>query len=106
MSAPLPEDDADLDRERVSELTSNLMHAIKTNYARGPMAKERALEALNALASASAIVVSACDGMGGVAEKFLYRALTMNLKHYCGRGKPPPVSFDGYEQQQQPGPTK
>jgi len=78
----------DLDSKRVEQLTEQILLALRQHYQYGPISRDRALEALNALAVAAALVVSGCDGMGGEAEKFLYQALTINLKYYCGRGQP------------------
>jgi hypothetical protein len=81
--------DQGLDHNRVEELTGQILLPVRANYQRGPISRDRALEALNALAVAAAVVVSGCDGMGGEAEKFFYQALTINIKSYCGRGNPP-----------------
>jgi hypothetical protein len=81
--------DHGLDSNRVEELTMQILVPVRANYRKGPVSRDRALEALNALAVAVAVVVSGCDGMGGEAEKFFYQALTINLKDYCGRGKIP-----------------
>jgi hypothetical protein len=73
---------APLDRQRVEELARPIFAAIKANYQRGPTSRDRALEALNALASAAATVIAGCDGPGGEAEAFFRDALRQNLATY------------------------
>lgn len=50
-----------LDRERVENLTAAVLKPIRDNYNCGPTSRDRALEALNALAAAAALVIRGCD---------------------------------------------
>lgn len=69
-----------LDEERVGAISYKILTAIRANYLRGPESRDRALEALNALAGAAAVVIMGCDGRGGEAEQFFRAALRQNLE--------------------------
>lgn len=84
MSQPQP-----LDEERVGEISYDILLAIRKNFLRGPQSRERALEALNALAGAASVVIVGCDGPRGEAEEFFQTALRQNLDdnqaHFKGK---------------------
>lgn len=69
-----------LDQERVTDLSKAIMLPIRTNYLQGPISQDRALEALNALASSLAIVLLGCDGLDGQAREFFNKALEQEYK--------------------------
>ena len=50
-----------LDRERIEELTTQILFLLRLNYARGPVSRERVYEALNALAFCTAVTVRGTD---------------------------------------------
>lgn len=71
-----------LDRERIEALSTDLLHAIRANYYRGPVSRDRAFEALNALAVAVAVVLNGCDSAGadGEARAFFEKALEQQIE--------------------------
>jgi hypothetical protein len=73
-----------LDQERVEQLAGPIFAAVKDNYQRGPTSRDRALEALNALAACAATVIVGCDGPGGEAEAFFQQALKQNIQSQAG----------------------
>ena len=66
-----------IDRDRIEELTRVIMEEIKSNYEFGPTSPDRAFEALNALAAATAIVLLGSDGFHGTAREFFNKALEL-----------------------------
>jgi hypothetical protein len=68
-----------LDRERIEGLLEPILIAIRDNYQRGPVSRDRCFEALNALATATAIVIHGSDGPGGEAAEFFGKALAQAL---------------------------
>jgi hypothetical protein len=69
-----------LDRDRIERLTEPILIAIRDNYERGPMSRDRCFEALNALAAATAIVIHGSDGPGGEAHAFFEKAFKQHLE--------------------------
>jgi hypothetical protein len=69
------EDLAELDRDRIEEITTSILLVIRENYVRGPTSRDRCFEALNALAASAALVIEGSDGPGGEAQKFFEQAL-------------------------------
>jgi hypothetical protein len=78
----------ELDRSRIEALVVAFLLEIKKNYMRGPTSRDRALEALNALASCAALVIHGADGMNGEAHRFFVDALEMQLKDNSQRFSP------------------
>jgi hypothetical protein len=68
-----------LDNERVHKLSFALLESIRDNYLKGPESRDRSLEALNALAAVSALVIMGADGLGGEAQDFFLSALSGNM---------------------------
>lgn len=67
-----------LDRDRIEKLLVALLVPIRDNYLKGPMPdRDRVYEALNALAGASALVISGCDDPG--AADFFIKALNQQM---------------------------
>jgi hypothetical protein len=64
------------DVERVQKLAMDIVQAIRENYRRGPMHKDRVYEALNALAFAVALVLQAVHDPE--AKEFFDAALAKN----------------------------
>jgi hypothetical protein len=54
-----------LDRDRIEELSAEVLRPIRRNYYIGPISRYRVYEALNALAFAVATVVEGSDGAKG-----------------------------------------
>jgi hypothetical protein len=77
-----------VDSERVQKLASELMHLIKAHYLEGPMARERVLEVINALALCLAITVHATDDEDFVTAVFS-AAFNTNLNLYKQQGPNP-----------------
>jgi len=75
MSENLPE----LDRARIEEITKSILLVIRENYLRGPQSRDRALEALNALAASAGVVILGADGQGGKAHQFFLQALNQHI---------------------------
>ena len=50
-----------LDRERIEELTTQILILLRQNYVRGPISRDRVYEALNALAYCTAVTVRGTD---------------------------------------------
>jgi hypothetical protein len=67
-----------LDQERVERLTVVILAALKENYQKGPISRDRVFEALNALAASVSMVIAGCDD-GGEAMSFFVRALSQNM---------------------------
>ena len=67
-----------LDRNRVLEVANEMLATINGNWNKGPDHYDRALEALNALAWVTAVVVEA-HGESGSAFTFYRRTLERNL---------------------------
>ena len=67
-----------LDRHRVLAVANELLAAINGNWNKGPDHYDRALEALNALAWVTAIMVEV-HGESGSAFRFYTRSLERNL---------------------------
>ncbi len=67
--------DKELDRDRVEGLTADILKLIRENFKRGPVSRDRCLEALNALAAATVIIIDGADGRGGEAHNFFEKAL-------------------------------
>jgi hypothetical protein len=65
-----------LNEKRVDDLALPMLQAIKANYVRGPVSRERAFEALNALAIATAFVIAGCQADGDAAMEFFLKALS------------------------------
>lgn len=72
--------ETELDRERIEQITTSILLVIKENYLRGPTSRDRAFEALNALAASAALVIHGCDGLGGEAQEFFDKALQQHLR--------------------------
>jgi hypothetical protein len=70
----------ELDRERIEGVLEPILIAIRDNYQRGPVSRDRCFEVLNALAAATAIVIARSDGPGGEAEQFFHKALAQQLE--------------------------
>ena len=66
-----------LDQKRVERLMAAIMLPIRDNYTRGPISRDRALEALNALAATTAIILQGADDPE--ARKFFDLALHNQL---------------------------
>jgi hypothetical protein len=64
------------DVERVQKLAVDIVQAIRENYRRGPMHKDRVYEALNALAFAVALVLQGAND--AKAKEFFDAALARN----------------------------
>jgi hypothetical protein len=69
-----------LDRERVEEITKEILLVIRENYMRGPVSRDRCLEALNALAASAALVIQGSDGPVGEARAFFDKAFEQHLQ--------------------------
>jgi hypothetical protein len=67
-----------LDSDRVEALTFELLKAIKANYERGPVSRDRCLEALNALGFCAAHIIHGCDD-DPAALDFFIKAFQMSL---------------------------
>jgi hypothetical protein len=67
-----------LDEQRIKELLWPILEPIKDNYAAGPISRDRCLEALNALAAATALIIAACEPETGEAKRFFLAALEAN----------------------------
>lgn len=72
------------DNRRVDKLSGTILAAIRENYELGPLGRERAMEALNALASSAAVVISGCGGNQEAALEFFGRALRINVQYFMG----------------------
>ena len=69
-----------LDRKRIEDLTTEILLPIRANYMRGPVSRDRAYEALNALAAAAGVVIRGCDsGAQGEAHEWFEKALGTQL---------------------------
>lgn len=60
-------------------ITTAALRAVRENYKRGPVSRDRALEALNALAAATAIIILGTDG-DNEAKEFFLKALEQNIE--------------------------
>lgn len=69
-----------LDRQRVEEVCTEILRVIQANYLRGPISRDRVLEALNALAIATAFVIKGADDANGEARRFFAKALEQQLR--------------------------
>lgn len=69
-----------MNEQRTEELTAEIALAIKKNYMRGPISRDRAFEALNALAAATSIVILGCDE-DPAAKAFFLNALEQNIEY-------------------------
>lgn len=69
-----------LDRKRIEEMMIQILLPIRENYKKGPISRDRAYEALNALAAASALVITGCDGGQAEAREWFERALNQQLR--------------------------
>jgi hypothetical protein len=67
-----------LDRERIEELTTQILILLRQNYVRGPISRDRVYEALNALAYCTAVTVRGTDP--DEALKWFSDALNISLK--------------------------
>jgi len=76
--------DAELDRNRISQLIERILEPIRGNRDGSGKEKERLLEALNALGFVTARVLMDCDGPSGNAREFFNSALQMNLEVLAG----------------------
>jgi hypothetical protein len=54
-------EETNLDEKRIEALAEELLMAIRKNYLRGPVSRDRVYESLNALAFAVALVVRGAD---------------------------------------------
>jgi hypothetical protein len=70
-----------VDPQRTQKLANEMMHLIKAHYQEGPMARERVLEVLNALALCLAITVHATDDQEFTMDVFSAAFMT-NLDLY------------------------
>lgn len=72
-----------LDRGRIEVLLVRILEPIQQNYRAGPISPERVLEALNALAAASALVIRGAEenshGADTRPEEFFLLALDRHL---------------------------
>jgi hypothetical protein len=66
MTDPEPQ----LDKERIEGILELILIAIRDNYQRGPVSRDRCFESLNALAAAVVMVIHGADGPGGEAQEF------------------------------------
>jgi hypothetical protein len=76
-----------LDRDRIEELSVEVMRPIQRNYRIGPMSRDRVYEALNALAFAVASVVEGCDRVHNEAHDFfmlVYTKQRHDLREHLG----------------------
>lgn len=64
-------------RERTEELAKGIMAPIIENYRRGPVGRDRAYEALNALAVAAGTVLAGCHDPE--AEEWFQTAVTQQI---------------------------
>jgi hypothetical protein len=73
-----------MDAERIKPILRVTMEAIKANYAAGPHDRDRIFEALNALAMATAIIITGTDDRDGRIETRLFfdRALNENVSEF------------------------
>jgi hypothetical protein len=78
-----------LDRDRIEELSVEVMRPIQRNYRIGPISRDRVYEALNALAFAAATVVEGCDRAHSEAHDFFMRAYEMQ-RHDLRKHPPNP----------------
>ena len=69
-----------LDEDRITELVVAILEPIRDNYKRGPISRDRAYEALNALAAAVSLVIKGADGRDGEAQEFFNKSLNLQLK--------------------------
>lgn len=72
-----------LDRERIERLLVKILEPIRANYHAGPISQARVLEALNALAAATALVIGGAQeqsrGADTQPEEFFRKALSDHL---------------------------
>jgi hypothetical protein len=68
-----------LGEQRVIELMTVISEAIRDNYVRGPISRDRCYEALNALAGATALVIKGTGEGQGEAHEWFERALAQQL---------------------------
>jgi len=80
-----------LDRVAVEVLTVGLCTAIKNHYDRRPPTRETALEALNAIAIAVAMIIGGARDAGDedLARHFLENAIDMQLSKLPPKHPPP-----------------
>lgn len=71
----------EIDRPRVEGLAQPMLEAIRANYLRGPVSRDRVLEALNALALCAATVITGTGDRTGrrQAQAFLDKAVDQNI---------------------------
>jgi hypothetical protein len=69
----------ELDQERIETICVDILQIIQQNFVRGPISRDRCLEALNALAAAAALVIHGADGPGGKAHEFFDQAFEDHL---------------------------
>lgn len=66
-----------LDEDRIEQLAFEILKAIRANYTRGPISRDRVYEALNALAFCTVVTVAGADDE---ALKWFNDALNLFLK--------------------------
>lgn len=72
----------ELDEERITELARLMMEIIRANYIRGPLARDRVFEALNALAFCAAVAIAGTGDRQSrrEARAFLDAAVTRQIR--------------------------
>jgi hypothetical protein len=76
----MSEPEKGLDEERIEALVATLLMAIRENYLRGPVSRDRVYEALNALAFTVAVTVRGADK--DEALEWFSKALNTYLKEF------------------------
>jgi hypothetical protein len=71
------EPDFGLDRDRIERLAGEILIAIRANYVKGPISRDRVYEALNALAFSAANVINGAHDPEAL--EFFSKALNLNL---------------------------
>jgi hypothetical protein len=72
-----PTEPEQLDKDRIERLIGEILVAIRENYVRGPISRDRVYEALGALAFSVGHVIRGCDDPEAL--EFFSKALNMNL---------------------------
>jgi len=71
------EPDFGLDRDRIERLAGEILIAIRANYIKGPISRDRVYEALNALAFSAANVINGSHDPEAL--EFFFKAINLNL---------------------------
>jgi hypothetical protein len=75
--SPENEPDFGLDRDRIERLAGEILIAIRTNFVKGPISRDRVYEALGALAFSTGQVINGADDPEAL--EFFSQALNLNL---------------------------